>query len=1123
MAPPPPLSTTTSTTTTDSSSQPPPTPAEAAAAAVAHVNAAAATSSSSSSSLSSSLPAAADDRALEGDAGTVAAISRLLRAPLHRAIVRTELWLLRGASGERRRRLVVLVYDDESNEACLLILQRSSQHVKSTPTVTVVHVLPVLADFQMELYQSNPVMHADCLKSADFTLLLASRGRELKLFEHSLDPIYPLVEALRRCMLEAHPGTFERRFAWLNYYENRSVEIPVLGGDLGDSSGAPTRPEVETAAVNSNPFISENRTIDGADAKRVKDAWIARQLREKEGAFAEFLDIKIFVGTWNVNGYQPTQSIAAWLDAATEHGDPELLVLGFQELDMSTEAYMFSDKTKENVWSAAIEACLERRATSYLKIASKQLVGMLLLVYASEKSLPLISDITVESVGTGLLGMIGNKGAVACRLRYGDSFLCFVNAHLAADPGMVDRRNADFAEICRRLSFPLLENGLGGEYEKYLKRHPWVASGMDSPGMPGATGRRSGVGVFEADHVFFFGDLNYRIPLPFEDVMDLISKDSMKALFEFDQLNTERRAQRAFMNFSEHEVAKKRVPSWCDRILWFRNPVVKAKKLKEDEWLSSKKYGSCMNVLLSDHKPVYAMFVAKTRSVDPSKLAAVNEEVLRVLDKLENDSLPDLKVDTHAIDFGEAAFLVPIVKSFVVENRGQVIASFRFAPKGIEANATPTWCTVNPMASSLSPGEKMLVYVTVHVRDPSTAASLNFGHTALEDTLIFHTDNGKDHFISLSARWQPSAFGNDLDVLCRLTRPVRTYTVASLRLLWIQNRESGRSNSTETVGAVEGVRSLTDVKAVDAVNSGLIESLEKNLSIPKELWRMVDFIYRYGMDMEDLFVTAGDPDVMEYLRDCLDRGVDFDHDALLVDPEEPPSLDGPMDLAFPSPVPSASSPRGSNVSPILTAETLSQLGTRLDVDLLLRSDRLRRQYHPAGRANSAVTPVDSAVATTAPPSPSPTQAPSRAPRKGRHLSVHSMADTLLTFLSALAEPVVPSSLYFRCVQEGYPTLAAARQVVRVMPRVHGNVLLYMCAFLRELVEGGFALETLAKIFAPVLLRPIGNLSSNGRSSSLPNGGGSNVSPGGSPVKETAGIGYEVRRRMFLMRFLERDV
>ena len=48
------------------------------------------------------------------------------------------------------------------------------------------------------------------------------------------------------------------------------------------------------------------------------------------------------------------------------------------------------------------------------------------------------------------------------------------------------------------------------------------------------------------------------------------------------------------------------------------------------------------------------------------------------------------------------------------------------------------------------------------------------------------------------------------------------------------------------------------------------------LSVPKEIWRLADYIFKNGLDAEGLFVTAGEAEEMEKIRDCLDEGRDFD-------------------------------------------------------------------------------------------------------------------------------------------------------------------------------------------------------------------------------------------------------
>ena len=48
------------------------------------------------------------------------------------------------------------------------------------------------------------------------------------------------------------------------------------------------------------------------------------------------------------------------------------------------------------------------------------------------------------TAATGLLGMMGNKGGAAIRMKILDSTVCFVCSHLAAHRENVAGRNADF-------------------------------------------------------------------------------------------------------------------------------------------------------------------------------------------------------------------------------------------------------------------------------------------------------------------------------------------------------------------------------------------------------------------------------------------------------------------------------------------------------------------------------------------------------------------------------------------------------------------------------------------------------------------------------------------------------
>lgn len=81
---------------------------------------------------------------------------------------------------------------------------------------------------------------------------------------------------------------------------------------------------------------------------------------------------------------------------------------------------------------------------------------MMLSVFVEEKHLPAISNVDAASVGTGILGMMGNKGGVAIRMDLHSTSMCFVNCHLAAHAEERDRRNQDFNDIRNKIAFSAL-------------------------------------------------------------------------------------------------------------------------------------------------------------------------------------------------------------------------------------------------------------------------------------------------------------------------------------------------------------------------------------------------------------------------------------------------------------------------------------------------------------------------------------------------------------------------------------------------------------------------------------------------------------------------------------------
>ena len=168
-------------------------------------------------------------------------------------------------------------------------------------------------------------------------------------------------------------------------------------------------------------------------------------------------------GTFNLNGRITgiDKDLSAWLCPQIDKSQqqPQVVAVGFQEIvELSPQQIMNSDPTRKEAWEHAVRKCLNAHAKAagsdnYVLLRSGQLVGAALCIFVKTSVLKSIKNVEGSVKKTGMSGMAGNKGAVAIRMDYANTQICFVTAHFAAGFPNYDERNRDYNTIHHGLRF----------------------------------------------------------------------------------------------------------------------------------------------------------------------------------------------------------------------------------------------------------------------------------------------------------------------------------------------------------------------------------------------------------------------------------------------------------------------------------------------------------------------------------------------------------------------------------------------------------------------------------------------------------------------------------------------
>ncbi|TFK15285.1 UDP-N-acetylglucosamine--peptide N-acetylglucosaminyltransferase 110 kDa subunit [Platysternon megacephalum] len=323
--------------------------------------------------------------------------------------------------------------------------------------------------------------------------------------------------------------------------------------------------------------------------------------------------ISVYVGTWNMGSTPPPRSMASWLTSRglgrtqdeTTAGIPhDIYVIGTQENSLG-----------DREWVEFLRASLKTLMSIDFRVVALQcLWSIKIVVLVKPEHERRISHVNTSSVKTGIANTLGTAE--------GEGHL---GAGVGGEEGRTLGRNQNYSDILRSLvlgdkrlsSFDLtlrfthlfwfgdLNYRLDMEVQNNLAGFLWPCHRLCGQCLPAL-----GCGCLARSrlHVFLFA------PFPGEEDI------SFPPTYRYERGSRDSYVWQKFKTTG----VRINVPSWCDRILW---------KSRPETHVLCNSYGCTDDIVTSDHSPVFATFeVGVTSQFVPRKAPGSSPESLACIE-----------------------------------------------------------------------------------------------------------------------------------------------------------------------------------------------------------------------------------------------------------------------------------------------------------------------------------------------------------------------------------------------------------------------------------------------------------------------------------------------------------
>ena len=446
---------------------------------------------------------------------------------------------------------------------------------------------------------------------------------------------------------------------------------------------------------NDNLYKKYQRIFEILFGKNMKISPFQNNLNYLKEEFSDIEKIKVFVGTWNTASTESSKikniNLDSWLIPKNSNLIPDMYFIGFQEVIElnATNVIMISEEKKQQIldeWEVKIYDSIQK-VGNYKKLVEMNLVGINFYFYILEDKYEKVKNIAKKIVKTGLGGATGNKGSVCINFDYENTSFSIACSHLAAgeknnkqrikeidyilnlklntfyNPEIFDDKTKNEAEISNQS----LEEIMPTEEENNLRKTMTLSNQNlynISHKSTNEFNNNESILFKDSDIWIFFGDLNFRIDMEYEEFNQYLKKgNSWNKLLDYDQLikfklasldwtaiiqedeikfqptykyiinsnefdyTPENKTQNQNQNENLHKSGKKRNPSWCDRIFYKKNSYTTK---DGNKIISGIEYNNVMNknFQTSDHRPIYQIFDIIIFKENQDKKDLIEKEII---------------------------------------------------------------------------------------------------------------------------------------------------------------------------------------------------------------------------------------------------------------------------------------------------------------------------------------------------------------------------------------------------------------------------------------------------------------------------------------------------------------